>query len=52
MTKLSTVPYAYEPGLIARLDVGLGAVLEAAHAYGGKVTILRNECLCTAVTYL
>ena len=35
MTKLSTVPYAYEPGLIARL---LGAVLEAAHAYGGKVT--------------
>jgi hypothetical protein len=27
--------YAYEPGLIARL---LGAVLEAAHAYGGKVT--------------
>ena len=35
MTKPSTVPYAYEPGLIARL---LGAVLEAAHAYGGKVT--------------
>ena len=35
MTKLSTVPYAYEPGLIARL---LGAVLEAAHAYGFKVT--------------
>ena len=33
-TKLSTVPYAYEPGLIARL---LGAVLKAAHAYGGKV---------------
>ena len=32
MTKLSTVPYAYEPGLlIARL---LGVVLEAAHAYG------------------
>ena len=28
-----TVPYAYEPGLIARL---LGAVLEAAHAHGGK----------------
>ena len=31
MTKLSTVPYTYEPGLIARL---LGVVLEAAHAYG------------------
>ena len=30
MTKLITVLYAYEPGLIARL---LGAVLEAAHAY-------------------
>ena len=35
MTSLSTIPYAYEPGLIARL---LGVVLEAAHAYGGKVT--------------
>jgi hypothetical protein len=35
MTKLSTVPYAYEPGPIARL---LGAVLEAAQDYGGKVT--------------
>ena len=41
MTKLSTVPYidvyAYEPGLIARLFIG-GDPLEAAHAYGGKVT--------------
>ena len=35
MTKLSTVPYAHEPVLIARL---FGAVLEAAHAYGGTVT--------------
>ena len=34
MTKLSTVPYAYEPGLIARL---LGVALEAANAQGGKV---------------
>ena len=32
----STVPYAYERGLIARL---LGVVLEAAHAYG--VRLLR-----------
>ena len=30
MTKLSTVPCAYDPGLIARL---LGETLEAAHAY-------------------
>jgi hypothetical protein len=30
MTKLSTVLYTHEPGLIARL---LGAVLEAVHAY-------------------
>ena len=29
-----TVPYAYEPGLIARLHVlGLASYLEAAHAY-------------------
>ena len=37
MTNLSTAPYpyAYEPGLIARL---LGVVLETAHTYGGKVT--------------
>ena len=38
VTYLNTVPYAYEPGLIARL---LGVVVEAAHAYGGKVTLLR-----------
>ena len=31
MTKLSTVPYAYESGLIARL---LGVALEAVNAYG------------------
>ena len=36
MTKMSTVPYAYEPGLIARL---LGVVLEAVSAYG--VRLLR-----------
>jgi len=36
MTKPSTVPYAHEPGLIARL---LGVALEAAHAYG--VMLLR-----------
>ena len=44
MTKLSTAPYmyAYESGLIARL---LGAVLEAAHAYGGKVTAYKREHL-------
>ena len=36
MTKLSTVPYAYEPGLIARQ---LGVVLEAVRAYG--VRLLR-----------
>ena len=30
MTKLSTVPYAYDPGLIARL---LGLALEAVNAY-------------------
>ena len=43
MTKLSTVshtpyrirPRAWSPGLIARL---LGAVLQATHADGGKVT--------------
>ena len=47
MTNLSTVPYTYETGLIARL---LGAVLEAAHAYG--VRLLRvKEHLCTAAIY-
>ena len=40
MTKLSTVPYAYEPGLIARL---LGVALEAAHAY-----LVR----CKAIVYM
>ena len=37
MTKVSTVLFAYEPGLIARL---FGVVLEAVNAYlnGGKVT--------------
>ena len=34
MTKLSTAPYAYEPGLIARL---LGVVLEAVNAYGVRL---------------
>ena len=34
MTKLSTVPYAPESGLIARL---LGAVLEAVNAYGVRL---------------
>ena len=37
MIKLSTVPYAHEPGLIAKL---LGMVLKAAHAYG--VRLLRK----------
>ena len=52
MTKLSTVPYAYEPGLVARLlgTYGeLGTVLERSlhveaahpHAYGG-LGLLRN----------
>ena len=36
MTKMSTVQYAYEPGLIVRL---LGVVLEAVCAYG--VRLLR-----------
>ena len=40
MTKLSTVPYAYEPGLIARL---LGAVLEAAHTYSVRYVRLLRE---------
>ena len=34
MTKPSTVSYAYEPGLIARL---LGVPLEAVNAYGVKL---------------
>ena len=45
MTKLSsehTVPYDYEPRLIARL---LGAVLEAVSAYGVSVYSV-NERLC------
>ena len=33
MTKPSTVPYAYEPGLIARL-LGVRVALEAVNAYG------------------
>ena len=36
VTNMSTVPYAYEPGLIARL---LGVVLEAAHALTYGVTL-------------
>ena len=36
MTKPSTVPYAHEPGLIARL---LGVIIEAVNAYG--VMLLR-----------
>jgi hypothetical protein len=39
--------YAYEPGLIARL---LGAVLEAAHAYGGKVT--QGYCVNERTTFV
>ena len=39
---VSVIRYAYEPGLIARL---LGAVLEAAHAYGSKVTAQMNVCV-------
>ena len=39
MTNLSTVPYNYEPGLIARL---LGVVLEAAHAYGVRLLRIRT----------
>ena len=34
MTKTSTVLYAHEPGLIARL---LGVALEAVNAYGVKL---------------
>ena len=34
MTKPSTVPYAHEPGLIARL---LGVVIEAVTAYVVKL---------------
>ena len=34
MTKPSTVKYAHEPGLIARL---LGVVIEAVNAYGGSL---------------
>ena len=39
MTKLSTVPYAHEPGLIARL---LGVALEAVNAYGVKLLRIRR----------
>jgi hypothetical protein len=42
MTKMSTVPYAYEPGLIVRL---LGMALEAVNAYGVKVTAYMNVCM-------
>ena len=48
MTKLSTVPYAYEPGLTDRL---LGAVLEAAHAYGGKVIVYMKNRVSFPLTY-
>ena len=42
MTKPSTVPYAQEPGLIARL---LGVVIEAVNAYGVKLLrIYRIVC--------
>ena len=34
MTKLSAIPYAYKPGLIARL---LGVVLEAVSAHGVRL---------------
>ena len=47
MTKLSTVPYAYEPGLIAKL---LGGVIEAAHAYSTAVRYCVNERLCPRPT--
>ena len=46
MTKLSTVPYAYESRLIARL---LGVVLEAVNAYG--VSYCVDEELCIIPTY-
>ena len=49
MTNLSTVPYAYEPGLIASL---LGLVLEAANAYGGKVTAyMKNRVSTPLIIY-
>jgi hypothetical protein len=37
---MSTVPYAYEPGLIARL---LGVVLEAVGAYGVRLLRMYEE---------
>ena len=48
MTKLSTVPYAYTPGLIARL---LGAVLEAVSAYGVSKVIayMKNRVRLCAI---
>ena len=42
MTKLSTVSYTHEPGLIARL---LGMVLKAVSAYGGKVIACMKNCV-------
>ena len=45
MTNLSTVPYAYEPGLIARL---FGVALEAAHAYGVRLLLVCHSHLSIA----
>ena len=42
MTKPSTVPYAHEPGLIARL---LGVALEAVNAYGVSVILIAKIIL-------
>jgi hypothetical protein len=43
MTKPSTVPYAYESGLIARL---LGVVIEAVNSYGVKVIACMKNRAC------
>ena len=47
MTKVSTVLFAYEPGLIARL---LGAALEAVNAYGVSLNCVDEES-CVIPTY-
>ena len=48
MTNLSTVPYAHEPRLIARL---LGMVLEAAHAYGVSCKVIAYMKNCVHVSF-
>ena len=42
MTKLSTVPYAYDPGLIARL---LGVVLEALTLTVQGYCVYEESCI-------